>query len=460
MITEALENLVNTLGQVQDRKRKLQTQDTMLLLGSKFVGEIEKATDTQTLSTAMLKANRIAFTLGIPELASQINNLGQIKQQELVQGKSDRLSLQQAQAYRNFYGNETVLSNGEYKNLNTIDEFNQGENLDPALQPQYYQQVANKYITELKQELDISKGVEKPMVTMTAYRKDGTERKVLKEISRTEAGWMEHLLKNDAYDLVPTPQEVTQFQSEMAMDRFKKSEENKQWEYRQSRQEHAYNQPQLRDVEITDDLGNSKKVPVWITPPTKQNPNGRFVTPQGEDITNRVSASKTYKDMQSQLKVTDVKLASSNAYFKSKEVFDKLLSKGYITKDVIKAVAKAQGVDSDIYKEAVNQYAIGMNKNFNVQAFLYAAQKNVDVSEQQIEGQSKQGWLQVIGRTDNDIQLLLDDWYQLREHSEKLSKSKSKNDYEKTGQSTNPQVPTDKSVIETNRQNWNQLMKR
>ena len=96
MINESIQYLVESLDKAATRKRALEAEDTMLLLGAKFVDEINSTDSIQGLSKTLLKANKMAYSMGLPQMASQINNLGQLKQKELLQGKSDMLNQQMA----------------------------------------------------------------------------------------------------------------------------------------------------------------------------------------------------------------------------------------------------------------------------------------------------------------------------------------------------------------------------
>ena len=422
MITEALQNLANSISQRQERKRTLEAEDTMFLLGSKFVNEIQGATDTQSLSTAMLKANKIAYSLGVPQLASQINNLGQIKHQELIQGKTDKINLQQASAIKDIYGDQKVLVNNQYVSLNSLDEFKKGESLDPSVQSQYYRSLADKYKTSIVNQLDTS-NVKNPMLKVWAERNG--ERVLLKEYHRTKSGFYDDLLTKDTIENLPTPPEITEFQSKMSEFQYKRQVSLADDDMR-------YYKPQLRDIDVEDESGNLKRVPVWITPPSKSNPNGKFVTPTGEDVTDKVVNSRAQRPSTTAvLKSADVNLARKASYSQARDIFFALTNKGHITEDILNTLAEKSAIDKDQFKTAVQQYQLGINPRLNVEAFLNSLQENIDTSKDQKEGLPRAGFLQVIGRKDPEIQDLLDQYYQLRGHAKKLSEIKQEQDVKK-----------------------------
>jgi len=332
MITEALQKLTNTLGQVQDRRRKIEAQDTMMLLGTKFVDDIQGATDTTKLSSAMLNANKISFALGVPELASQINNLGQIKMQEIAQGKSDKLNEQKATVMRTILKDQKVLIGDEYTTLGTTQEFKQIESMEPALQADAYKVLADHHRTQIVSAIDTSGGMNKSMLKRYAIGPNG-EQKLVQEIKPTESGFMSYLTGSSVGTPTFEPAELVEFKSKLQEYQWKKKEEREEFNYRQSVQKHDADKPKLQQVQFSD---GSTGFAVWAP---AEGEYGRFHdTKTGKDITDNV-VGKGYKDSSTadDLKRGDVVQADSKRLKAAWEVLNQLIIEGKVSASDVQA---------------------------------------------------------------------------------------------------------------------------
>lgn len=326
MITEALQKLTNTLGQVQDRRRKLQVEDTMMLLGTKFVGDIQQATDTTTLSSAMLNANKMAFALGVPELASQVNNLGHIKMQEIVQGKSEKLDTQKAIVMKSILKDQKVLIGDEYTTLGTTQEFKQIEALEPALQADAYKILADNHKTQIVSAIDTSGGMNKAMLKRYAVGPNG-EQKLVQEIKPTENGFMSYLTGNTSGVPVVEPAELVEYKSKLQEYQWKKKEERDEFLFRQSVQEHESDKPKLQQVQFSN---GTVGYALW-------NPKSqKFTSVQSkEDITDQVIGKGYKQTKEDQIKRGDIVGARQDKRNAAWMLINSLVNEGKISADDI-----------------------------------------------------------------------------------------------------------------------------
>lgn len=366
-VMEALETLTSTMESVSGRKRKLEFDDTMMLLGTKLTTMIESAKDSQSLSTTMLKSNRIATALGVPEFAAQINNLGRIKQTEILQGETEELQRQKSNSLKNLYGKMKVLNEGEYVELNQLEEFRKGESLDPNLQPEYYKSVADKYRTNITRQVDFT-NMNKPMLKVYAER-DGEQQLVKSYAPDAQGGFFDLLTTSDTEDnlTIPTPSEVVQFQNEMTLAQERTRRSLLDDEIRAKK-------PTMTQVVIADEQGQPKSVSVLLYPPTKSFPFGRALEfGTGKDYTEQVTNVKPSRARVSDvIKSSDVRLGRSTRYSLQQELFTQLQTGGFFTEEVREQVAKKLNVNEDILQSGLSAFFIGQNSKFPVSSFLEA----------------------------------------------------------------------------------------
>ena len=342
MINESIQYLVESLDKAATRKRALEAEDTMLLLGAKFVDEINSTDSIQGLSKTLLKANKMAYSMGLPQMASQINNLGQLKQKELLQGKSDMLNQQMADVTRDFVGSQKVIVDGKSVPLKNTEDFKKGEALDASVQVEYYKKLLEDRKTEVISQLDIS-DPGNPMLKQ--YRIDPKTGNQITELqlSRGTTGFYDDLLTPGVIENMPEPYQISQFKNDMALKENQRKESLQTWITQQDIMDNRNaSKGKLTDVIIIDDQGKTVQRPAIVFPATNKNPYGRVVDPKThEDITDKLASTKTYKSTQDRLKTTDKREARTEAFLAGKELFEEISRRGLISGDVIENVAEA-----------------------------------------------------------------------------------------------------------------------
>jgi len=79
--------LGSSLSQYAGRQREQKHKKRMAILGAEFSKRIAEVKDVNELTGLMLKANELSSVMEVPELAQQINNLGRLKQMQLLDAK-------------------------------------------------------------------------------------------------------------------------------------------------------------------------------------------------------------------------------------------------------------------------------------------------------------------------------------------------------------------------------------
>ena len=181
---------------------------------------------------------------------------------------------------------------------------------------------------------------------------------------------------------------------------------------------------QLATVEVIE---NGQKVPkaVWIFPPTGNETHGVISDMDGNDISNSVTTSKTYKPTATDLiKAGDIKTAEIGRKATAKQIFDVIKNNGLLTTDVIERVAKVNNVDADAETMAIGKYAIGQNFGFDVERFILDAHATTPA----VNGK---GWLDQTVEAQKDGQViapelkgLLNDYYMYRNAEKQLRDKK------------------------------------
>lgn len=401
MITESIEKLVSTLEQVGDRKRQLQAEDAMLLMSTKFVDSIEKATDITSLSKAMLHANKTAMSMGMPQMAQMINNLGHIKQSEIVHGKTETINQQKAGIYSKLYGDTMVLDQGEYKPLSKVKEYEEGLSLDPELQPQFYEGLAKKYKTELIKELDLT-DAKQPMLKVWSFRGDTGEMRLEQQLAKTSTGLYDNLLTEDDIEQMDQPPEVLRYFNQQKLKDLDK-QRLMQDDYLRM------NKPLPTQVRIIDDTGNEREIPAYYVP----SKNKYFSYDDNTDITTQLVSIKTYKSSDPKdIKEAEVNAARKRSYNKARDLFNAFDRTGLITPEVIKSIAKRTGLETEQLEMAYKQYKLGMNPQFNPEQFLLAGHE--------AQATPEKGWLDIIAEKDETIELMVEDYRQAKREAKAM----------------------------------------
>jgi len=110
----SFQQLGGSISQYVDRKREQSRKKRMAVLGAEFSKRIAEVTDVEQLTGLMLKANEISSMLEIPELAQQINNLGNLKQLQLSTARKEELAKQSGEFTGRMLGEQYIVQNGEF----------------------------------------------------------------------------------------------------------------------------------------------------------------------------------------------------------------------------------------------------------------------------------------------------------------------------------------------------------
>ena len=282
MVLEALQNFAQSMEKVNQRQQKLQGEDIQFLLGTKFVDQIQGATDPKTLSEAMLNANRIAYQLGVPQLAQDVNNLGRIKQQELAQGKSDALNLQTAEATERVLGGQMVTNEkGEYVQLRSMNSWKDIKNADPAIRTELYNTIAAHNKTKLQDIVD-DDDKNNVMVKRYATNMDTGESTLVGELKRTGTDTWTDLFSGKVG--MPDPMAMAVYQKGINEFKMKKdydqqiTQENRLYAEQIHRRDKAESDREPKPFMLSDG-----------TAVYAHYKGGRVMSLQDEDITDKVS---------------------------------------------------------------------------------------------------------------------------------------------------------------------------
>jgi hypothetical protein len=282
MVLEALQNFAQSMEKVSQRNKQLQGEDIQFLLGTKFVDQIQAATDPKSLSEAMLNANRISYQLGVPQLAQDVNNLGRIKQQELAQGKTDALNLQTAEATERVLGSQMVTNDkGEYVPLRSMDTWKDIQHADPSIRAELYNTIAAHNKTKLQSVVDDS-DKNNVMLKRYATNLDTGESTLVSQLKRTESGQWTDLFTGKTG--MPDPMAIEQWKAKI-------NEKRDASELAEQKQLSVFKQElYLRQLNKADadrepkkfDLNDGSSVYAHYV-------GGKVKNLQGEDITDQVS---------------------------------------------------------------------------------------------------------------------------------------------------------------------------
>lgn len=417
MISESIEKLISSLEQVSKQKREMQSKDAVLMMSTKFVDMVEKSTDTTSLSKAMLKANRMAMSMGMPELAQQVNNLGQIKQAEFLHGQSERIKLEKANLYKNIYGDTEILYNNEYIKLNSTKEFQDIQYLDPEVQQMAYEGLAKKYKTDLVNELDISDRNNPILKTYNINAATG-EYKLYRKYSRTSSGMYDDLMTKDEIDQMQEPIEITRYMNELNL-------QKEQRNYAASMRNMDLTQPKPTQVRIVGDDGQERDVAAyWIAKDNKY-----YSYADNKDITKDMVSTKTYKNTESNgLRNSDVTMKENAMKKSGQELFNQIYNRGFITDEVFENYEKVAGKEAaKSLKTNIMGYTTGSFTTINPLEVIKA------LSLTQPTNDKTKSWLDELATKDKVIATSLMELRNRRYEYDKTLEKRSKEILDKTG---------------------------
>ena len=206
MITDDINILTQVLNNQakieEDRKKKR----TLMLLGAKFSQEINKASDTESLVSTMMKANKLSFEAGVPELAQQVSNLASIKGMEIKYNKDQMDQNKLADFYTQNYSSLSVMEDGNIMTLGETKSFKSLEGIPSNLKPDaiklLYQKLAYK-----------SEDAAIEMKGGFGYVRYGTnssgQTKLIEQLNPNSDGTYDNALSTDIQEHLPETPQIT-----------------------------------------------------------------------------------------------------------------------------------------------------------------------------------------------------------------------------------------------------------
>jgi len=145
--------LGGSISQYVDRRREQSRKKRMAILGAEFSKRIGEVTDVEQLTGLMLKANEISSMLEIPELAQQINNLGNLKQLQLSTAKKEELAKKTGEFTGRMLGEQIISQGGEFIKFSESERYKEIEQLPVDMQAEAFSLAYNQSKATVESQL-------------------------------------------------------------------------------------------------------------------------------------------------------------------------------------------------------------------------------------------------------------------------------------------------------------------